>query len=123
MPTQAKVRDCIKLHGAIFLGSLAWWQCAVEPSCEWVLQTLLAPVAGQGTAQTVSSALKHVGQVRTLTHTCTKCAWGVRCAQIAKPMTQHRWGITHSNAAAVMYYKQTSTVSPEARITRTLPNT
>lgn len=58
-----KIWDCIKLHGGIFLGSLAWWRYIVDPCVTWLLVYTLAPVSGPGTAHAVRVVLDHVSQV------------------------------------------------------------
>ncbi len=61
---QAKTCDCMRLHGCIFLGSLAWWTWAAQPALRWTLRVTLQPVAGAAAAEWALALMGHLFHVR-----------------------------------------------------------
>jgi hypothetical protein len=54
---------CSTLNGVIFLGSIAWWQYALQPAIQWAAAGGIIPVAGQQAGLHLELGLHLVYQV------------------------------------------------------------
>jgi hypothetical protein len=55
--------NCCALNGLIFLGSIAWWEYALQPSIRWAAAAGIAPVAGQQAGMHLEATLSLVYQL------------------------------------------------------------